>query len=69
MVTGWPVAGVGSYDDTVRIWDVADLAPAARPIAGGDDAVAAYVARQAATVGRRAVQRGGAALGAAPGGG
>jgi WD40 repeat protein len=42
----------GSSDDTVRIWDVSDLAPASRPIAG-DDAVAAYVARQALTVGRR----------------
>jgi WD40 repeat protein len=44
----------GCSDDRIRIWDVAELAPAARPIAG-DDPVAAYVARQAATVGRRAV--------------
>jgi WD40 repeat protein len=42
----------GSFDDTIRIWDVTDLAPAARPIVGDDD-LAAYVARQTATVGRK----------------
>ena len=41
----------GSLDSTIRIWDVSDMAPVAQPIAG-DEALAAYVARQAATVGR-----------------
>jgi WD40 repeat protein len=45
----------GSYDNTIRIWDVMDLALEARRPIAGDDALAAYVARQAATVGRRAV--------------
>src|SRR5262249_3035658 len=40
----------GSSDGTVRIWDVADLAPPR--LLTDSDQVAAYVARQAATVGR-----------------
>jgi WD40 repeat protein len=45
----------GSADKSIRIWDMSDLALTTRPIAG-DDAIAAYVARQAATVGRRPVR-------------